>query len=77
MLNLPHYFNGPPLRESVNHVLTVCPKYHELRSKLSENLKSLVIRTDYKQILNSSDSDMITEFKLYIENCVALRNLDG
>ncbi len=73
VINSSPYFQGPPLLESINHVLTACPKYHELRSKLSEKLKSLVIRTDYKHVLNSS-SDMVAEFKRYIEECTALRN---
>ncbi len=66
------YFYVPSVQESISHVLTACPKYHELRSNLPEYLKSLVIRTDYKSILNSSP-DMVTEFKLYIKNCTELR----
>lgn len=72
LINLPPYFLGHPVLETVKHVLTECPKYHELRTNLSEKLKSLVIRTDYKHILNSSD--LVTEFKLFIKNCTEVRN---
>ncbi len=73
IINSPPYFYGPPPLESIRHVLTSCPKYHELRSNLSEPLKSFVIRADYKIILKSCQ-DMLTEFQLYISNCIALRN---
>ncbi len=76
LINLPPYFLGPSLLETPNHVLTACPKYHELRSVLSENLKSLVVRTDYNLILNSS-SDIVTEFKQYIMNCNTLRDREN
>ena len=72
-INSAPHFQGPPLLESKSHVLTTCPGYHELRSNLSVELKSLVVRADYKHILNSS-SDMINEFKRYIEDCTTVRN---
>lgn len=68
------YFHGPHISETVKHVLTECPLYHQLRSQLSVQLKSLVIRTDYNNILNNTSPDIVSEFQMYIINCTALRN---
>ena len=46
VINKPPYFQGSPVLETVDHVLTSCPMYHSLRLGLSENLKILIVRTD-------------------------------
>ena len=73
IINTPPYFQGPPILETVNHVLTECPLYHNLRTQLSEKLKILIVRTDYGKITNST-ADLAYEFEAYVKNCEKLRN---
>ena len=75
LINIPPYFHGPPFLETVEHILTACPMYHNLRMKLSDKLKSIIVRTDYKHNLNSSmDPGLSCEFEKFIKSCAKLRN---
>ena len=73
LINLPPFFQGPPVLETVNHVLTECPLYHNLRSNLSVSLKCLIIRTEYNKIKTASN-DLSYEFELFTKKCTELRN---
>ena len=75
LINIPPYFHGPPHLETADHILIACPRYHNLRMNLSDKLKSIIVRADYKNTLNSStDPDLASEFEKFIKNCVKLRN---
>ena len=46
-------FFETPILETEDHVITECPGYHSLHSKLSDNLKSLVMLKEYRIIMDS------------------------
>ena len=69
LIELP--FSTDPILETEEHVLTECPKYHQLRSNLSDNLKSLILLKAYGTIMSSSH---IYEFGKYLTDCHRLRN---
>ena len=46
-------FSEEPIIETEEHALTECPKYHPLRSNLSESLKSLILLKAYGPIMHS------------------------
>lgn len=74
LINIPPYFHGPPYLETVEHILVACPLYHNLRMRLSDKLKSIIVRADYKNTLNSStDPGLSSEFEKFIKSCVKLR----
>ena len=43
-----------PIIESEYHVITVCPRYHPLRSRISDISKSLIMSKEYKLIISSA-----------------------
>ncbi len=57
--------------ESEEHVLTECPGYHNLRSKLSDNLKSLLLLKEYSVIMTSYH---LPEFGKFLTDSFYLRN---
>ena len=64
-------FFETPILETEDHVLTECPYYHQLRSNLSDNLKSLLMLKEYGAIMNSTH---IKEFGKYLTDSSNLRN---
>ena len=60
-----------PITETEDHVLTVCPGYHSIRSNLSENLKSLLMLREYGAIMNSHH---VEEFGKYLVDSWRHRN---
>ena len=64
-------FSEEPILETEEHALSECPKYHQLRSNLSENLKSLVTLKAYGNIMFSYH---LPEFGKYLTDCHRLRN---
>ena len=64
-------FSVDPVLETEEHALTECPKYHELRSNLSENLKSLLLLKAFGPIMSSYH---IQEFGKYLTDCHRIRN---
>ncbi len=64
-------FFEEPIIESEEHVLTECPEYHQLRSKLTENLKSLLMLKQYGAIMNSY---LLPEFGKYLTDLFFHRN---
>lgn len=67
--NLPFY---EPIVEDEVHMLTVCSTYHCLRMDLSENLKTLVVRNDYHEMM--SNPYLINEFGRFLEGCFKIRH---
>ena len=72
IINVPPYFQGPPILETVEHVLTECLMYHSLRTQLSEKLKTLIVRTEYSKITNSTAA-LAYEFEAFVKNCEKLK----
>ena len=64
-------FFEEPFIESEEHVLTECPGYHNIRLKLSENLKSLLMLKEYSLIMNSPH---LPEFGKYLTDSFHVRN---
>ena len=64
-------FPEEPIIETEEHALTECPKYHPLRSNLSESLKSLILLKAYGPIMHSYH---LPEFGKYLTDCHRLRN---
>ena len=64
-------FFETPITETEDHVLTVCPGYHSIRSNLSENLKSLLMLREYGAIMNSHH---VEEFGKYLVDSWRHRN---
>ncbi len=64
-------FFEDPILETEEHAMTECPTYHHIRSKLSENLKSLLMLKAFKTIMLSSH---LPEFGKYLSDCYHLRN---
>ena len=60
-----------PILESEEHAMTECPGYHHIRSKLSENLKSLLMLKAFRTIMLSPH---LPEFGKFITDCYYLRN---
>ena len=58
--------------EDESHVITTCPKYHQLRSRLSNELKSHIMLHDFKYIM--SEPQLVKEFGIYLHGCFKLRN---
>ena len=67
--NLPFY---EPILETESHMITECPSYHHLRIALSSELKILVLRNEYKEIM-TNDSH-INEFGRFLINCYKNRH---
>ena len=64
------YFEDP-IYETESHVLTECPGYHHLRSRLSDNLKSLLILQEYAAIMTSGH---LPEFGKFLVDCYYIHN---
>ena len=64
-------FFETPIIESEEHVLTECPWYHSTRSKLSDNLKSLLMLKEFGLIMTSQH---VEEFGKYLTDCYRIRN---
>ncbi len=64
-------FFNKPITESEEHALTECPGYHQIRSRLSNNLKSLLLLKEYKLIMTSPN---LPEFAKYLTDCHRIRN---
>ena len=64
-------FFEKPILETEDHVITECPGFHSLRSKLSDNLKRLVMPKEYRIIMNSCH---MKEFGKYLTDSSNLRN---
>ncbi len=60
-----------PILESEEHALTECPGYHNIRSQLSDNLKSLLLLKEFKVIMSSPH---LPEFGKYLTACHRKRN---
>ncbi len=60
-----------PITESEEHALTECPGYHQIRSRLSDNLKSLLLLKEYHLIMSSPH---LAEFAKYLTDCHWIRN---
>ena len=63
-------FCEEPILETEEHALTECPQYHQLRSNLTENLKSLIVLKEYGAIMLS---DHLPEFGKYLTDCHRIR----
>ena len=64
-------FFEEPIPETEEHALTECPKYHGLRSNLTENLKSLILLKKYSAIMLSHH---LPEFGKFLKDCQILRS---
>ena len=64
-------FSEPTIIESEEHALTECPGYHSIRSKLSDNLKSLIMLKAYGVIMSCHH---VSEFGRYLIESWKLRN---
>ena len=64
-------FFEEPIPETEEHALTECPKYHGLRSNLTENLKSLILLKNYSAIMLSHH---LPEFGKFLKDCQILRS---
>ena len=69
--SLPFTATEVPIIESEEHFLTTCPRYHTARSKLSDNLKSLLMLQEYGIIMSSSH---LPEFGRFLNHCQRIRN---
>ena len=64
-------FFEDPIVETEEHVLTECRGYHDIRLKLSDNLKSLIMLKAYKTIMSTLH---VAEFGKYLTQSLRLRN---
>ena len=64
-------FFEDPIIETEEHVLTECPGYHNIRLKLSDNLKSLIMLKAYNTIMSTLHAD---EFGKYLTQSFRQRN---
>ena len=64
-------FLEEPVIETEEHVLTECPGYHNLRSQLTDNLKSLIMLKAYNAIMSTHH---VAEFGKYLTECYHVRN---
>ena len=64
-------FFEDPIVETEEHVLTECHGYHDIRLKLSDNLKSLIMLKAYKTIMSTLH---VAEFGKYLTQSLQRRN---
>ena len=64
-------FFEEPVIETEEHSLTECNGYHNIRSKLSDNLKSLLMLKEYGLIMNSPH---LPEFGKFLTDSFNIRN---
>ena len=64
-------FLEEPVIESEEHVVTECPGYHNLRSQLTDNVKSLIMLKAYNAIMSTHH---VAEFGKYLTECYHVRN---
>ena len=64
-------FCEEPILETEEHAFTECPQYHQLRSNLTENLKSLILLKECGAIMLS---DHLPEFGKFLTDCHRIRS---
>ena len=64
-------FFEDPILETEEHVLTECHGYHDIRLKVSDNLKSIIMLKAKKNIMSTLH---VAEFGKYLTQSLRLRN---
>ena len=72
MLEQLPFYETNHILESESHIISTCPAYHHLRMNLGEELKSLIIRNDYKAII--AEPRLIDEFGIFLYRSYTIRN---
>ena len=67
-------FTTPPILEDERHVLVSCPKYHHIRLKLSDNIKTSLMLWDISGITELFSANYVNEFASYVHNIFEIRS---
>ena len=66
LISLP--FTTPHIIEDAHHVLASCPRYHHIRHKVSDDIKSALMTWENTRIAEMFDERHVKEFATYVLN---------
>ena len=62
-----------PIIEDEQHVLGTCPKYHHLRMQLEDDIKSLIISWDTKELPKLFNETNVLKFSRFVRKIFKIR----